>query len=66
VGQIKGSSFSPDTRDRDSPEINLLASGLSWCKNFYFSSYFLSITFDSTKRKIKIFFILFVFEEIAS
>jgi hypothetical protein len=32
--QIKGPSFSPDTRDRDGPEINL-ASGLSWRNNFF-------------------------------
>jgi hypothetical protein len=62
--QIKDSSFSPNPRDRDSLEINL-ASGLSWCKNFYFSC-FLSITFDSTERKITISFVLFVFEEIVS
>jgi hypothetical protein len=51
--QIKGPSFFPDTRDRDSLEINLLVKWFKLEQEFYFSSFcFLNFLY-LTLRKAK-------------
>jgi hypothetical protein len=61
--QIKGPSFSPDTKDRDSPEINHSCQWFKLEQEFLLLSFFfLSIAFDSTERKITLMvFLIFTF-----